>query len=419
MTRGRRTIAYCAATLLLAAALLLAAPAQARYTPAQTRWLAAYQPPAALSGDYLSAEGSTLLLADWSPAGEGAAKTVTLQVTSAAPIAPPPAEGEAAESAAQPLGLTVTAVGGVTAQAAYTVYGVDAHTAQVTVTVTASAVTTKTTATVTLQVSHNGMWLTGTLRIPLLPPDTAGSTPIEAGTLFVPENSMTQYDPQYPFCVSYGLPEGCPQGEMILNGDDFPEGTRYSIDGSRYITLLESRPIPAAGDRIFLRLPDGSAGGMLTLTLTAGGKQDTLSLPAASRGDTVTLGADGVPTVTLPAWDSRLTLTAEVEYLTWVEEPLPAADPAAPAEPPQTQRVVKYAAAAELAQCVWAPVLPESGTEEAAEPNTEAAPTAQTLTVEPMKEGQQLPAGTYRLTVRWSLDSTVVTERAVSFFVAR
>ena len=229
---------------------------------------------------------------------------------------------------------------------------------------------------------------------------------------------MTQYDPQYPFCVSYGLPEGCTQGEMTLDGADFPAGTRYSTDGSRYITLLESRPIPAAGGRIFLRLPDGSAGGM-TLKLTAGDKQDTLSLTEASRGDKVTLGADGVPTVTLPAWDNRLTLTAGVEYLTWVEEPLPAADPAAPAEPPQTQRVVKYAAAPELAHCVWAPVLPESGTEEAAEPNTEAAPTAQTLTVEPMKEGQQLPAGTYRLTVRWSLDSTVVTERAVSFFVAR
>lgn len=408
MTKRLRTIVYGAAGLLLASSLaLLPASSQARYTLPQTWWQAAYQSPdAALWGDYLSAEGSVLLLEDWTPPESGGTREVMFQVTSALPIAPP---AEAEEADANALTVSVNAVGGVvTAAASYIVTG--EGTATVTVTLTASPVQEKTTAEVNVQIAHGDAALLGTLRVPLLPQQTEPDfAEPQTGSLFKRDAAMTQYDPRYPFCVAYTLPEGSAEGELSLNGEPFPPGTRYSQDGVTYTTLYRSRTLPVTGSRVFIDLA-GAAQDDLTLTLRAGAAQDTLTVQSALRGDGDAVFAEnGVPTLTLHPWNNDcLTVKATVEQLAWVEEPLPSADPSAQ-ETPATRRTVQYTSAP--VRCEWTPVS-DAG---AGDADLDTQP--QTLTLLPQEGASRIPAGTYRLRVCWTLGDAIVTERVIPFFV--
>ena len=442
MTKGLRTTVYAAAALTLAALLvLLLMPAQARYLRT-AQWQASYAAsPSELTSDLLALrdDKAQLLLADWSPT-EGEIKTVTFDMTCPVELLQMPTAEETAETQpAEPVSVTLGAVGTHLQAKTQVNCSTSSETgaANITVTLTLtvqavpkSAVDVKLPIRVELAGAAD-TWFGGELSFTLCPAAGSGSSAEELG-LFNDAASMTEYDPTQPFYVQYTLPEGCTSAQMTLDDNvNFPRGTRFSTDnGGSYSVLCEDRPIPVTGSQSLLvdMSRATTENDNRTLRLTANGRDgkvftDTLALTEKSWSGhaAVTYTEDGLPSMQIQPWNSgSLQVTAAVEQLARVEEPVLTEKQENTAQK-QPQTTVKYVSADKVVQIEWTTAVEgeDAATEGSSPANAAETQTTQTLTLLPAEGISRVPAGTYRVTICWKCGDVLIAERVIPFFVTR
>ena len=435
MTKGLRTTVYAAAALTLAALLvLLLMPAQARYLRT-AQWQASYAvSPSELTSDLLALhdDKAQLLLADWSPTAAGETKLVTFNMTCPAEQLQVSTVEETAETQpAEPVSVTLGAVDEhlqAVPQVSCSLNG-DTGAANITVTLTLTVQTVPVSAVdvklpIRVTITGTDIWFGGILCFTLCPTAEGASVPEE--TKLFNDASMTEYDSAQLIYVQYTLPTDCTAAEITQAGTGFPKGTWFSTDeGVSYSVLCESRPIPVTGSQSLLMDMSGvsSWSGNRTLQLTANDKAgkaftDTLALTEKSWGGdgAVTYTEDGLPTMQIQPWNSGcLQITAAVEWLARVEEPVPT-EGQEDAARQQTQSIVKYVSAVNVVQIEWTPAV--EGEDAATKGSSPADVTeTQTLTLLPAEGVSRVPAGTYRVTVSWKNGNVLVAQRVIPFFV--
>ena len=390
MSKRQRKILYGAAlALFLAAAALVCIPTstQSRYLIAAD-WQEEYSQTPAFTSNTLCAGGK-----NW--------RLQTRAVT---------------ENTAVPLPMTFTDTAGqktlqLTAASDSSAVTVQSGTGQVsladsgeathTLTLCLHPVTAQTTANIAVTATCGGETLSGTFRITLEP---AGTQTVYTGTeeddIFVESETMDTYLAQKPLCISYALASdgtlSFSDGSIYTDGK-FPELTAYRLASTGETwTLFEADTLPLEGGSDLLIL-DFSQVTAVTQELpqlqlqihSAEGTVDTQAIASEEITDSgISLSATGVPTVYVPALN-KCTVQAEVSMLQWQADQTAASG-----------KSLSYVAMGDAVTLRWGDADSTGG---------------RTLTL--AAASGSLPAGTYRLTLTWTLAGTTVAQQTVPFYV--